>query len=248
MRLKVIACKVLTREIGALSAQCPNFLDITWIRQGYHDEPEKLHQILQQQIDLIDQGDDPYSCSPEAGDFDAIVLGYGLCSGGTMGLKSQKYPLVIPRAHDCITLFLGSKDRYRELFDQHSGGLYWFTPGWVENCLMPSQKRYEQTLALYTKKYGAENAQYLMKMEQSWFTRYHSAAYLQLPGVSNVSYRAFTEECADYLNWDYEEFLGDDRLLKNMLWGEFNPEDFLVVPAGNTARQSYKKDIIELAE
>ena len=40
-------------------------------------------------------------------------------------------PLVIPRAHDCIALFMGSRQRYREYFDAHPG-TYYRTSGWIE--------------------------------------------------------------------------------------------------------------------
>ena len=43
--------------------------------------------------------------------YEAILLGYGLCSNGLVGLTARSIPLVIP-VHDCITLFLGSKEQY----------------------------------------------------------------------------------------------------------------------------------------
>ena len=41
-----------------------------------------------------------------------MVLAYGLCGGVTAGLHAGSITLVIPRAHDFITIFLGSRDRY----------------------------------------------------------------------------------------------------------------------------------------
>ena len=40
-------------------------------------------------------------------------------------------PLVPPAAHDCITLFLGSRQRYMEYFQAHPGA-YFKTTGWIE--------------------------------------------------------------------------------------------------------------------
>jgi hypothetical protein len=42
---------------------------------------------------------------------EAVLLGYGLCNNGVVGLHAP-VPLVISRAHDCITLLLGSRERY----------------------------------------------------------------------------------------------------------------------------------------
>ncbi len=54
-------------------------------------------------------------------DAEAIVLGYGLCSRGTEKLRCQRCQLVVPRAHDCITLLLGDKQRYSDYVAQHPG-------------------------------------------------------------------------------------------------------------------------------
>jgi hypothetical protein len=50
MRLKLIACKVLFREISLLASQCGNFVDITWMRQGYHRTPDLLRSTVQEQL------------------------------------------------------------------------------------------------------------------------------------------------------------------------------------------------------
>ena len=46
MRLKLIACKALFRELSYLSALSENAVDATWIRQGCHDHPEQLKEVL----------------------------------------------------------------------------------------------------------------------------------------------------------------------------------------------------------
>lgn len=248
MRLKVLACKVLTRELGFLSASCPNYLDITWLRQGYHDEPDRLRSILQECIDKIDSGDDPFSCGEHVGDFDAIVLGYGLCSNGICGVSSKRYPIVVPRAHDCVTLFLGSKERYREIFDKTGGGAFWYTPGWIENSLVPSEETYRKKLAAYTQKYGEENAEYLMEMEQKWMEDYSAVAYVEMPGIHYPDYRGYSRECAKFLGWDHREFSGNDTLLRDLIAGNWDEERFLIIPPGKICEQSFKNDIIKIAD
>jgi hypothetical protein len=59
--------------------------------------------------------------------------------------------MIIPKAHDCITLFLGSKERYRTYFDAHPG-TYWYTPGWVECSVQPGKGRYELLRKEYVEK------------------------------------------------------------------------------------------------
>ena len=63
-------------------------------------------------------------------------------------------------AHDCITLLLGSRDRYSELFDRYSGGTYWYSPGWIEQFKTPGRGYDEQTRYMeYVEKYGEDNAE-----------------------------------------------------------------------------------------
>ncbi len=245
LRLKVLACKVLYREISLLSATCDNFIDVTYLRQGLHDTPDLLRQALQDEIDRIDEGSDLYSYEAAEGmDLDAILLGYGLCSNAICGLSSKKYKLVIPRAHDCITLFLGSKEWYKDYFRSHHGGVYWYTAGWIENCRMPGKDKVAYYLQQYTEKYGEENAQYLMDMEQNWLKEYNMCAFVDWPGLNNANHMAFTKECAEYLNWNFDVLQGETGLMENFLNGNWNPEDFLVLEPGQTVAHSFDDTIL----
>ena len=59
--------------------------------------------------------------------YDAVVMVYGLCGRATAGITARDVPVVIPRAHDCITLFLGSRARYSEQHENQPG-TYWYSP------------------------------------------------------------------------------------------------------------------------
>jgi hypothetical protein len=78
--------------------------------KGLHNLGDiKMRRILQEEIEKV-----------EPDKYEAILLGYGLCNNGTLDLRAA-VPVVIPKAHDCITLLLGSKEKYREYFDQNPG-------------------------------------------------------------------------------------------------------------------------------
>jgi hypothetical protein len=246
MRLKLIACKVLFRELSLIAAHSRNFVDATWMRQGYHRTPDLLRQTVQEQIDRIDDGDDPCTCRNEVGDFDAILVGYGLCSNGIVGLSSRRYPLVIPRGHDCVTFFLGSKARYRELFDAKSGGIYWYTAGWCENVLMPGRRRIEEAYREYAEKYGEENADYLMETEQKWYKDYKAAVYVGCKEDGFPDFSGETKEAADFLGWEFWHEPSDLSLMEDFLGGSWDEERFLVIPAGKRVAPSYDEHIIKI--
>jgi hypothetical protein len=106
MRIHIIACRVLSREISYFAALSPHTVDITWLPQGLHDTPDQLRRMLQEAIDSIH---DQVKKNLLKHRPDYIALGYGLCSNGVVGLTSRDIPMVIPRTDDCIALFLARK-------------------------------------------------------------------------------------------------------------------------------------------
>ena len=254
MRLKLIACKALFRELSYVAALSDNMIDVTWMRQGYHGEPELLHDLLQQELDAFEEGTDPHSYRIRATrpgddprDFDAILLGYGLCSNAVAGVSAKSHRLVIPRAHDCITLFLGSKERYAECF-KNIPGCYWYTASWIENGGGPGKERQERMRKRYEEMGFDEDAiEYLLEAMDG-LKNYHNAAFVRMPFGDNERYSAQTKASADYFGWDYHELTGDLSLLERFLSGDWNDEDFLVLEPGETAVQSADGRIMKKAE
>jgi Protein of unknown function (DUF1638) len=243
LKLKVIACDVMNREFSYLSSQSCCLVDVTFLHQGLHDTPEKLKTQLQQEIDKANQGF-PYNYYNTAPNYDYIIIGYGLCSNGITGLFSPKVPLVIPRGHDCTTLLLGSKEKYEVCF-KNNPATYWFSTGWIERGWQPSELRCQVLLEEYLRKYGEDNAEFLMEMEQSWIKNYRNAAFISWNCLPNFDYYSkFTKESAKYLGWNYLEFQGESELLKNILNGVFNKSEVLVVPPGKQITPSFDPDII----
>lgn len=247
MRLKLIACKVMQREIGALAAVSQNYIDITYIRQGFHNEPARLREILQHEIDTVESSDDPHSCGGEQRTYDAILLCYGLCSNGICGLRSRRHRLVIPRAHDCITLLLGSKEAYNREFS-YAGGTYFYTAGWIENASDGEKDSdYNKKYLEYSELYGEENAQYLMEQESSWNKNYKRLCYIDWPESGFPDYTEYIRKKAAGYGLDFERAAGDAGLLSAFLSGDWDDERFIVLEPGETSAQSYDAGVIKKA-
>jgi hypothetical protein len=234
-RYKFIGCKVLMRELYQLASASENIVDTLWKKQALHNTPDILRSEVQAAIDAVEAEEEKY---------DAILLGYCLCSNGIVGLKPTRTPIVIPRGHDCITMLLGSRERYQSLFDSYSGGIYWYSPGWIENSIMPGRERYDIAYKEYSEKYGEDNAQYLMDMEQGWMKEYKCALYVDWPEQRRQEYADYTRSCAEFLNWEFRAEKGDSTLLKDMLEGNWDSERFLVVQPGETVHPSFDEKII----
>ncbi len=159
MRLKLLSCEVLYREASLAMARSPHQVDIEFLPKGLHDiGKEGMLQRLEDALEMVDESK-----------YDAILFGYGMCNYGTVGLKARTIPIVLPRAHDCMTMFFGSKERYVNYFNDNPG-TYFLTTGWIERGENPGelsqlsiqhQNGMDMTYQEMVEKYGEDNAQYL---------------------------------------------------------------------------------------
>ena len=228
----------MQREAYFCAARSKNVVDVVLMEQGLHDEPDRLRTEVQKALDN--------TLDIQGREYDASLLGYGLCSNGIVGL-SAKIPIVVPRGHDCITLLLGSKDRYQEYFDSHRG-VYWYSPGWIESGKQPSKERYEKLLEEYKEKYGDDNAQYLMEVEQSWIKEYNWATFIDWGLTDSSEYKNYTKRCAEFLHWKYEELKGSPDLMQKLIDGDWSESEFLVVKPGQKIGEDLTNDGLMKAE
>jgi hypothetical protein len=240
-RVKVVGCEVLHREICACAAASPLVLDLEFLPKGLHDlGQERMSERLQAVLDNVD---------PEL--YEATILCYGLCNNGVAGLHCPT-PLVLPRAHDCITLLLGSRGRYREFFDSHPGS-YFKSPGWIERDKDPSLGPESVVTQLgiggsredYAKLYGEENADYLAETLGDWLAHYERIVLIDTGQGDIERYRELSRSDADEQGLAFEETLGDLGLLNRLLSGNWEGGDFLVLPPGARVEPSYDEGIIK---
>jgi hypothetical protein len=243
MRLRVIACDVFCREVCAQIVTSPHTIDVEFLPKGLHDlgaEP-----MLARLQDVVDR--------PRPVRYDAVVLVYGLCNNGLSGLSARSTRIVLPRAHDCIAVFLGSRDRYREQFHAHPG-TYYRTPGWlehadteVEGATSISEKlglflQYEELVA----KYGEDNAKYIMETMGDGLANYDRLAYIRmgLPDENRFREQAVREAAEKKLH--FEEIDGSMDWLRRLLHGDWS-RDVLVLEPGETIRPSHDDDVVKAA-
>ena len=186
-RLKFIGCEVVYREVCYLTAMTPHRVDVEFLRKGLHDlETADMLAKVQATVDAAEAD----------GGYDAILLGYGRCNDGLVGLTARQTPLVIPRAHDCITLFFGSRQAYQEYFDQHPG-TYYKTSGWMEReGAWEGEEGYAepaygqtgvmanlglaQSREALVEQYGEEDADFIVESMGGWLDHYTRYLYLKM--------------------------------------------------------------------
>jgi len=243
MRLKLISCDVFMREACACVATSPHVFDLEFTRKGEHDRPDELRALLQGRIDLASEG-------PTR--FDAILLGYGLCGNATSGLAARAVPLVMPRAHDCCTIFLGSRLRFQEHFGEHpsrpfsSAGYLERGDSWTRDGL--STAAAAGKLEEYVRLYGEENARYILETLEGANTHDSTVVFIDLPQTAHLGYADRFRAKAREEGKEPVVLSGDLRLLRKLCAGEWDESEFLTVAPGHSVRPVYDWDRVVRSE
>jgi len=236
MKLRVVACGVFEPELTALAPQCGNDVDLEFLEAGLHATPNLLRETIQQRIDEAAEAD----C-------DALCLGYGLCGRGTAGLVARSIPVVIPRVHDCLTLFLGSREEYRRQFQRHPG-TYYLTPGWYQKKLAADGEHHRARWSLraedhprypeLVEQFGEEAAAEIVRFQDSWKRNYTRVAVIDTGCAEVEPCLRLGEMIAEGLGWECERLRGDTGMLRDLLSGRWDEEHFLVLRPGQRAEAS----------
>ena len=219
--IALLACSVFEREIALLAKGGDHIVETRWFDIGLHDRPDQLRAILQQQLDELD-------ARPGLA---AVALAYGLCGRGTAGLRAGRHPVVIPRAHDCITLFLGSKEAYAE-HQRRCPTCYYYTPGWNRARRVPGPDKLEALQTELAKKFDPDDIAFLLETEREQWAQHNTATYVDLGTDDAETEAEYARRCADWLGWKFERLRGDATLLRDLLWCRWDERRFQIVQPG----------------
>ena len=221
--LVVLACQVLepllAHRVDAASQE--------YLGYGLHVRPVEMRPALQSRLDSL--------AEPST-----VIIGYGLCGNGLVGLESGRHTLVLPRTHDCIGMMLGSMAQYAEAFAADPA-TYYLTKGWLESGDEPLSE-----YRGYVDEYGRERADRLIDM------MYGSYRKLRLLAFSDVEMESLrptaapvVEFCRDRWDMAYDERIGDTGLIERLGMADTtlrDDPDLLVLPPGTTVTQQMYLD------
>ena len=202
----VIGCEVIKAELEMVAQGSVQF---HFLDQGLHRTPNKMAALIQEQIDLV-------------GDLvERVVIAYGLCSGGIKGIRARETGLIVPRCHDCIALFFGSLEAYREAFKVRPG-TYYLTPGWVAAKKDPLGIIYDD----YAPKHGIETAFWVMEEELKHYTH---IALIDTGAGDIEALRSRALENCHVLKKEYLEIKGSLDYFHNLIYGPYSDNEFLTI-------------------
>ena len=245
MLLKLISCNVFQREAAWCLARSPHVIDAEFTELGEHVRSAGLRQIIQGKIDATEASGKAY---------DAILLLFGLCGNATIGLSARRTRLVIPRAHDCCTILLGSRAKFSAHFGDAPS-----TPcssaGYIErgNYFLRTsddgapEVQVGDAFKALVEKYGEEDAKYI-------WTEMHpdhgndQAVFIDLPQTSHLGYAEQFQARAAAAGKQAVHLPGDIRLIENLLLGNWDAKEYLIVPPAAAIEGVYDWDEVMRAK
>jgi N-methylhydantoinase A/oxoprolinase/acetone carboxylase beta subunit len=226
----VIACGVLGKDVRRVAGDMGISLGrIHCLPGGLHESPDKLRSTLQGIIDELS----------DTSQWSHIVVGYGVCGRGTVDLKAGAIPLVIPRVHDCLSLFLGGDNAYRQELKRFPG-TYYISPGWYAEKSTPASQQQHQVYIggrqvgydELVNRVGQRGARKTVEFFNSWKRNYQRAVFIDT-GDDGGPASAHARRMAEENGWRYETLQADMRLLAKLLTAERQDREVLVVPPGH---------------
>jgi hypothetical protein len=220
-KIAVLACSVFEREIALYASGAEHIEELRFFEMGLHEHPERLRSTLQANLDDLDG----------RSGIEAVVLCYGLCGLSTAGLGSLRHKLVIPRAHDCITVFMGGKEAYAD-HQRRCAACYYYTPGWNRGLRVPGPDALAAMRAELAARFDPDDVEFLLETTRQQWAIHDTATYLDLGTEDASAAAAYAQKCAQWLGWRFKQLRGDPALLRDLLWGNWDTERYQIVAAG----------------
>ena len=213
MKEVFICCLMMEKEARAALESTGSAAEPVWMEKALHVRPEVLRDELQKTLDRVERDFAP----------DRVLLGYGFCGNALAGLHAGNYELVIPRIDDCITLFIGSRERKAEL--EGGVGTMFQTSDWTdtdESVLSQKEHLYED--------FDEDEAEELFQM---MFGHYHRIGVLDTHCYDLEPVVERSRAVAEALGFEHCVFDASNQYLVDLLsGGPFDEKRFIVINPG----------------
>jgi hypothetical protein len=213
----LLACEVLEDYLRPLLSESTS---ATFFDFGLHDQPSRMRPTLQQMLDAL----------PEPS---TVLIGYGLCGNGVVGLEAGPHTLVLPKAHDCIGMTFGSNQAHAAELAAHPG-TYYLTRGWLGTGNDPLEQ-YER----YIDRYGRERAG---RVVDALYGAYERVCLVAFSAEELAAVRPLAAPVVrffrDRFQLEYVERIGDSSFIERLMGdGPKDGAEFIVIPSGGVVSQ-----------
>lgn len=196
VRLGVIACDIMKRELAPLLEKVPCISRIVYLEMALHCYPEKMKAAIKEQIKLIKN------------EVDAIFLGYGFCQSLKDIEDEFDIPVVMPQLDDCIQIFMSPQKYHNEI--RKEVGTWFMTAGWAE---AGAEMVIKETHSDRVVKYGRDP----LEMAKRLFTHYRRGLFIDTHVGDTEHYMNRAKEFCEIFDLDLETTEGSSEILEKHL-------------------------------
>lgn len=212
MNALIIACETLRDEIELIIRDRQITLPVLWLSNALHASPDALRAALQEAI-LAHQ------------DYSHLLLAFGGCGGGLVGLTSPRSTLVIPRFEDCIAMLLC---RYPD-FHQRYANTFFLTKGWLS-----AESPILTDLTYQLERYGPQRSRRIM---QILYQHYQYLMMIDTGAYTMASIQPVLDTFLDLTGLTPVCEKGDLTILIDLLTGRWD-DNFILVSPGKTTENA----------
>lgn len=214
MKRLIISCGMLADELKKACEGKKAVPEILEQPRGMHEQPGELHGRLKQLIDTHQ-------------DVDEIVFTYGLCGYGTVGLKSPKTRLVLPKFDDCISQLLYLEKEGRDCRSKIQTGHIYLTGGWIRD-----QKSVLGQCREITKMYGEDAPEII----NSIYGGYHTVSMIETGAYNKEEVEKNADGICSFLKLKKEHVPGSYDILERIISGNYD-DNFIILNPGEAVTE-----------
>lgn len=208
----MLACQTIEDEIHAAIQETKIRFPVLFLPGDTHNFPQQMKETLQTIFDGLTN-------------IDYLLLPMGRCGNGTVGLKSDRFSLVLPKCEDCINLLLSENTLHVE----RPNDSMFFTAGWLRSSLA-ADSEYDRIVA----RYGKEQGEHLVRLIYGGY-RHFTLLDTGLYRLERIKDRLLPLACSASL--DFSERKAPYGVLKKMVRLELENENFVIVPPGSAVTE-----------
>ena len=196
VRIGVVACNVMKRELDRLLQSMPEVTEVIYLELALHCYPAKMKETIKQQINSIKDK------------VDVIFLGYGYCQS-LKGIEDElDIPVIMPQMDDCIQILLTPQKYASEI--RKEVGTWFMTPGWAD---AGAEMVIKETHADRVVKYGKNP----LEIAKRLFTHYRRGLYIDTGVGDNEYFIEKAKEFCQIFNLRLEKTEGTTAILEQNL-------------------------------
>lgn len=203
----MLACRNIEDEIEAAMKEAGTSFPVIYMPANTHNFPQNMNKSLQEIIDSLTG-------------IDYLILPMGRCGNATVGLKSDRFSIVLPKCEDCVNLLLSDNS----LKVERPKGHMFFTDGWLRSS-MAANNEYDRTV----EKYGEDGCRMIMQMMYGNYTHF---GLLDTGLYKLEKAKEILAPLAECVNVEFKEMKAPFGILKKMCALELDDSNFIIVPPG----------------